>query len=1197
MTDSNLLELAKLGDPQAIETLMNQSLQSRGMRATVDRQGDDLEVILEAERIPNRQALTAFVQKGISNLGIQSIRSIRILGQQVGASDPAWMQELQLNAPFTPAVDAAPLNIQPEIQPETSAEIRTQPEAENLLEIEEDPGVGDPEPSLSDAQLADISLPDLEEPLDQFDLSPSTDLESLDPLEAGWSEQTSATPDFLQELLAEAPAASTDIPEESDEGLLDFLNDLSGTPANEDFPTEATQDQTVFEDSTELPTDAEFEELFSESSTAELPTNDVSGSDFWMDTAEAPAGEPDADLLDFLNEPVLEPVETFDQSSDLSSGLFGESAASPLADLAGSTDREEPAPTEFPEAASLDQLPDLYGDSTDPETPLEQPSEEFFSALLGESPMIESPLDSEFNPEDDPNASELDSQIEDLFASEADTPVEPFIEESWPEQPPAGDEDLQQALVSDFSPELSTSDTEAIREPWLEGTEDVVLGVPEGEEIQPDAVPFDLFADQMETEPNQPESNQPEPNQLELDQTGLPRLDISEAQTVLDLPDDEEEEITQPWQSPEPSVPEEPLTGTDLTAADFSLTPPNDVESFWFDQDSDADVDVEEIPPDFLLEFQDEPEFSDFLPAPEPYFQPQPLSEGQTDETIAEEIDADETTHEPPLKEFSEFPDDFLVEPVTTSQSSTAAFADLEPSTSESASDSFPSLADLPSLEEELAALELSPPPQDSFSDASNPSIDPDLSTLDSEPFPDDFANFTFDQPDAELADLLSETPEGTVLESSPVDFPEPPASRATAPVEESPDLPLPRPDLVIDEEPISNQPPNVSQTSLEEGLGEFREGFVEPMPAEFFDDANQRGPTDWQSDLRDPLELDGDDSEAGYIIEDNPPEYTPPPLPPQPGPVQPPAAESQGGPPWLFTTVLVALCVLIGGLLGFSLFWSRVAPPPSPPPADEPPAAEPPPPAPSPASPTSANPASPVAESADPNALNLAIDRASDAVTLSQAAQSVDDWSLVASKWQQAIGLLRSVPNSSPDYAAAQQKLADYQANLATAQRKANQPIVAAVPLGQANIKAVASPSPSPTGSPAAAVTCNPVASTPTSQPVELSRVQFDPGIEQAEASSIVGCITNHTEQPIASVDVAYRGNAPTENSPTETTGKLNFAQLNPKQTVPFRSEFTVVPAVRELTIASVSWTATGETEAEQLPTSISVVRPNEEG
>jgi len=118
MAEPRLIELAQQGDPQAIAALMNQSLHPKGMTATVERLGDALEVRLEADRIPNRQALTAFVEKGIHNLGIESIRSIRILGQQTGAGFPAWMQELYLEVSPVDSLDILPETTPPPAEPE-----------------------------------------------------------------------------------------------------------------------------------------------------------------------------------------------------------------------------------------------------------------------------------------------------------------------------------------------------------------------------------------------------------------------------------------------------------------------------------------------------------------------------------------------------------------------------------------------------------------------------------------------------------------------------------------------------------------------------------------------------------------------------------------------------------------------------------------------------------------------------------------------------------------------------------------------------------------------------------------------------------------------------------------------------------------------------------------------------------------------
>jgi predicted aspartyl protease len=79
----------------------------------------------------------------------------------------------------------------------------------------------------------------------------------------------------------------------------------------------------------------------------------------------------------------------------------------------------------------------------------------------------------------------------------------------------------------------------------------------------------------------------------------------------------------------------------------------------------------------------------------------------------------------------------------------------------------------------------------------------------------------------------------------------------------------------------------------------------------------------------------------------------------------------------------------------------------------------------------------------ARPDPYPLALSRASSAVNISRSAQSQDDWRLVASRWQQAIALIRAIPATSPRHAEAQSKLAEYGRNLAFAQQQANRSTV----------------------------------------------------------------------------------------------------------------------------------------------------------
>ncbi|MCT7973111.1 hypothetical protein NG797_13605 [Laspinema sp. D5] len=68
------------------------------------------------------------------------------------------------------------------------------------------------------------------------------------------------------------------------------------------------------------------------------------------------------------------------------------------------------------------------------------------------------------------------------------------------------------------------------------------------------------------------------------------------------------------------------------------------------------------------------------------------------------------------------------------------------------------------------------------------------------------------------------------------------------------------------------------------------------------------------------------------------------------------------------------------------------------------------------------------------------AVNQAMSAASLTQWAETPEDWIRVTQEWQQAIGLMKSVPSDSPDYSTAQQKAQEYQTNLLYAQERVSQ-------------------------------------------------------------------------------------------------------------------------------------------------------------
>jgi predicted aspartyl protease len=83
-----------------------------------------------------------------------------------------------------------------------------------------------------------------------------------------------------------------------------------------------------------------------------------------------------------------------------------------------------------------------------------------------------------------------------------------------------------------------------------------------------------------------------------------------------------------------------------------------------------------------------------------------------------------------------------------------------------------------------------------------------------------------------------------------------------------------------------------------------------------------------------------------------------------------------------------------------------------------------------------------------EPSFFEMARDKAVGAWSISQSAQSPDDWNLVASQYQDAIALMRRVRRQSPEFAIAQSKITEYRRQVKYAQQQANpRPVVVREP------------------------------------------------------------------------------------------------------------------------------------------------------
>lgn len=126
---------------------------------------------------------------------------------------------------------------------------------------------------------------------------------------------------------------------------------------------------------------------------------------------------------------------------------------------------------------------------------------------------------------------------------------------------------------------------------------------------------------------------------------------------------------------------------------------------------------------------------------------------------------------------------------------------------------------------------------------------------------------------------------------------------------------------------------------------------------------------------------------------------------------------------------IAINSAAIAGTVLLYACTVIQQAPPPSPPPSPSP-------------LPPAAPPPSPVTlASPETDAFQEAENKAISAKNIAQIAQTKEDWTLVANRWQQAIDLIKAVPKSHPKYALAQKQLAEYQTELNNAQKQLKLP------------------------------------------------------------------------------------------------------------------------------------------------------------
>ena len=95
MTTQDIMKSAKQGNTQAIASLINQTLQQKGMIATVTKKGVQLNIKVQSKNVPDQNSVMKFLKGGLQKLIPTGISQVQV--QAIGSeADPYWEESFSI---------------------------------------------------------------------------------------------------------------------------------------------------------------------------------------------------------------------------------------------------------------------------------------------------------------------------------------------------------------------------------------------------------------------------------------------------------------------------------------------------------------------------------------------------------------------------------------------------------------------------------------------------------------------------------------------------------------------------------------------------------------------------------------------------------------------------------------------------------------------------------------------------------------------------------------------------------------------------------------------------------------------------------------------------------------------------------------------------------------------------------------------
>ena len=95
-SQASLLAQAKQGDANAIATLLNHKLRSKGITVKASVKNSCLHIMLESAKAPAQQPLVDSLRKSFSSFTVDAWSAVKVYGRCVGEEIPDWVEEFKI---------------------------------------------------------------------------------------------------------------------------------------------------------------------------------------------------------------------------------------------------------------------------------------------------------------------------------------------------------------------------------------------------------------------------------------------------------------------------------------------------------------------------------------------------------------------------------------------------------------------------------------------------------------------------------------------------------------------------------------------------------------------------------------------------------------------------------------------------------------------------------------------------------------------------------------------------------------------------------------------------------------------------------------------------------------------------------------------------------------------------------------------